>query len=183
MNDLTTLLEGARQGDNAAIDQLYAAMYPELHQLAHARLRRSEPITLLDTTSLVHESYLRFLKASRLQVNDRSHFLAYASCVMRSVIVDLVRQRRADRHGGGKIHVTLDTDIAESVHTSEEEIMQINEALDDLAKIDARLVKVVEMRYFAGLTEQDIAASLGLTERTVRRDWQKARLLLRAALQ
>lgn len=183
MNDLTTLLEGARQGDNAAIDQLFAAMYPELHQLARARLRHSEPITLLDTTSLVHESYLRFLKAGRLQVNDQSHFLAYASCVMRSVIVDLVRQHRTDRRGGGAVHVTLDTDIAESAHASEDEILQVNEALDDLAKVDARLVKVVEMRYFAGLSEQDIAASLGLTERTVRRDWQKARLLLRAALQ
>ena len=183
MNDLTTLLGGARQGDDAAIDQLFAAMYPELHQLAHARLRRNEPITLLDTTSLVHESYLRFLKAGRLQVNDQSHFLAYASCVMRSVIVDLVRQHRTDRRGGGAVHVTLDTDIAESAHASEDEILQVNEALDDLAKVDARLVKVVEMRYFAGLSEQDIAASLGLTERTVRRDWQKARLLLRAALQ
>ena len=183
MNDLTTLLDDARQGDNTAIDRLFTAMYSELRRLAHARLRHSEKITLLDTTSLVHESYLRFLKAGRVQVNDQSHFLAYASRVMRSVIVDLVRQHRTDRRGGGAVHVTLDTDIAESAHASEDEILQVNEALDDLAKVDARLVKVVEMRYFAGLSEQDIAASLGLTERTVRRDWQKARLLLRAALQ
>ncbi len=183
MNDLTTLLDGAKQGDNAAVDQLFAAMYPELRQFAHARLRHSEQITLLDTTSLVHESYLRFLKAGRVEVKDQSHFLAYASCVMRSVIVDLVRQRRTDRRGGGEIHVTLDTGIAESAHVSEDEILQINEALDDLAKVDARMVKVVEMRYFAGLHEQDIAASLGVTERTVRRDWEKARLLLREALE
>ena len=100
MNDLTTLLDAARQGDGSAINELFAAMYPELHKLAHARLRHSEQITLLDTTSLVHESYLRFLKAGRLEVNDQSHFLAYAARVMRSVIVDLVRQRRADRRGG-----------------------------------------------------------------------------------
>lgn len=183
MNDLTTLLDAARQGDGSAINELFAAMYPELHKLAHARLRHSEQITLLDTTSLVHESYLRFLKAWRLEVNDQSHFLAYAARVMRSVIVDLVRQRRADRRGGGEVHVTLNTDIAESVHGSEDEVMQVNDALEDLAQVDVRLVRVVEMRYFAGLSEQDIAASLGVTERTVRRDWEKARLLLRVALQ
>jgi RNA polymerase sigma factor (TIGR02999 family) len=183
MNDLTTLLDAARQGDGSAINELFAAMYPELHKLAHARLRHSEQITLLDTTSLVHESYLRFLKAGRLEVNDQSHFLAYAARVMRSAIVDLVRRRRADRRGGGEVHVTLNTDIAESVHGSEDEITQVNDALEDLAQVDVRLVRVVEMRYFAGLSEQDIAASLGVTERTVRRDWKKARLLLRVALQ
>jgi RNA polymerase sigma factor (TIGR02999 family) len=102
---------------------------------------------------------------------------------MRSIIVDFVKQRRADRRGGGALHVTLDTNVIEALHASEEEILRISEALDDLSKSDARLVQVVEMRYFAGLSEEEIALSLGITDRTVRRDWQKARLLLSAALE
>lgn len=183
MNDLTALIERTREGDGAAVNQLFSALYPELHRLAHFRLRRSEMVTSLDTTSLLHESYLRFLTTKRLRVNDRSHFLAYAARVMRSVIVDLVRRRLAERRGGGDVHVTLNTDLAESIPQSEDEILQLDDALEALAKVNARLVQVVEMRYFAGLREQDIAASLGVSERTVRRDWEKARLLLRAAFQ
>ena len=183
MSELTGLLHAARQGERAAIAQLCALLYQELHQIAHARLQRHERMILLNTTALVHESYLRLLHAGHLNVTDRSHFLVYAAHVMRSVIVDFVRQRLANRRGGGAMHVTLPTDIAESVPTREETVMRINEALDALAKVDERLVRVVEMRYFAGVSEQDIAAALGVTERTVRRDWQKARLLLFTALQ
>jgi RNA polymerase sigma factor (TIGR02999 family) len=102
---------------------------------------------------------------------------------MRSIIVDFVRQRRADRRGGGALQVTLDTNVIETQHASEEEILRVSEALDDLSTSDARLVQVVEMRYFAGLSEEEIALSLGIAVRTVRRDWQKARLLLSAALE
>lgn len=183
MSDVTTLLEAARAGDGPALDQLCSVMYRELHGLAHARLRRSAQITLLDTTSLVHESYLRLLKVGRLNVTDRSHFLAYAARVMRSIIMDFVRQRRAERRGGDQLHVTLSTDIADAVHVAADQVIRIDDALEDLGKVDARLVKVVEMRYFAGMSEQEIAECLGVTDRTVRRDWEKARLLLSAALQ
>jgi RNA polymerase sigma factor (TIGR02999 family) len=183
MGDLTTLLDSARLGDATALDQLCTAMYRELRELAHARLKRSRHITLLDTTSLVHEAYLRLTKVGRLKVTDRSHFLAYAARVMRSIIVDFVRQRQADRRGGEQLHVTLNTDIAESAHAEIDQVIRVNDALLDLEQVDGRLVRVVEMRYFAGLSEQEIAESLGVTDRTVRRDWEKARSLLSAALQ
>ena len=183
MGDLTILLDAARLGDDAALDQLCSVMYRELRQLAHARLKRNEKITLLDTTSLVHEAYLRLTKVGRLDVTDRSHFLAYAARVMRSIIVDFVRQRRADRRGGEEVHVTLNTDIAESVHAEIDQVIRVNDALLDLEQVDGRLVRVVEMRYFAGMSEQEIAECLGVTDRTIRRDWEKARSLLSAALQ
>lgn len=182
ITNLKVLLDAARAGDRPALDELFSLMYSELHQLAHARLTRDERPVQLDTTSLVHESYLRCLKAGQLNVVDRSHFLAYAAKVMRSIVVDLARQRRAERHGGDATHVPINTDLAESVHASEEEIIQVDDALVDLAKVDERLVHVVEMRFFAGLSEKEIASVLGVTERTVRRDWEKARLLLQAAL-
>jgi RNA polymerase sigma factor (TIGR02999 family) len=102
---------------------------------------------------------------------------------MRSIVVDFVRQRHAERRGGGQEHVALDSRAADSIRSPEEEILRVSDALDELAKVDERLVKVVEMRYFAGLTDEDVAAALGVNERTVRRDWQKARMILSLALQ
>jgi len=183
MSESTEIFAAIRNGDNDAFNRLLALLYDDLRQLARARLSRSEPITVLDTTALVHESYLRLVCGGQLDVNDHGHFLRYAARTMRSIIVDLVRQRRAERNGGKVQHVTLNTDIAEAAHASEEEIIRVSDALDQLAHSDERLVKVVEMRYFAGLTEKEIATSLAVTDRTVRRDWRKARLLLLAALQ
>ena len=182
VDDLTVLLAGARNGDRVSIDRLVARLYPDLRQLAHSRLWQSGQITLLETTALVHESYLRLLKAGQVGVLDRSNFMAYAARAMRSIIIDFIRQRQADRRGGGQAHLPLDTGIANMADASEDQILRINEALETLAKVDERLVRVVELRYFAGFTEQEIAECLGLTDRTVRRDWEKARVLLAAAL-
>jgi RNA polymerase sigma factor (TIGR02999 family) len=165
-----------------ATQELFSLLYNDLRRLAHARLQRNEPLTLLDTTSLVHETFLRVLKSGRVDVSERPRFLAYAAQVMRSVIVDFVRQRHAERRGGDDPRVPLDF-AAESVASAEDEVLRVSEALDELAKVDQRLVKIVEMRYFGGFTEEDIAIALGVNERTVRRDWQKARLLLSLALQ
>ncbi len=167
---------------NEAAQELFSLLYNDLRRLAHARLQRNEPITLLDTTSLVHETFLRVLKSGRIEVSERPRFLAYAAQVMRSVIVDFVRQRHAERRGGSGPRVPLDA-AAEVVPSAEDEVLRVSEALDELAKVDGRLVKIVEMRYFGGFTEEDIALALGVNERTVRRDWQKARLLLSLALQ
>jgi RNA polymerase sigma factor (TIGR02999 family) len=182
MAELTVLLQAARSGDDSAVNKVFSILYDDLHRIAHARLRRNQPLTLLNTTGLVHDAYLRFLKADRLEVSDRPHFLAYAARVMRSIIVDAVRKRQAERHGGDAVHVTLNTAIGDSVQAQENEIARVGDAVADLAKLDNRLAQVVEMRYFAGLTEVDIAEALGVTERTVRRDWEKARALLFAAL-
>lgn len=173
-------MEGSANDSN---QELFSLLYRELRQLAHYRLLKSGHVTLLDTTSLVHETFLRVARAGRLEISDRSQFLAYAARVMRSVVVDFVRQRVAERRGGDQGHVTLDTESTGHLPSPEDEIIRVNDALEELAKVDPRLVKVVEMRYFAGLLDEDIAAALGVNARTVRRDWQKARLLLSLALQ
>jgi RNA polymerase sigma factor (TIGR02999 family) len=180
---LTDFLLLAQAGDEAALKVVFDATYDELRIQARARLRRAAPSTVLDTTSLVHEAYLRFANSGRLHVGDREHFLRYASHVMRSVIVDFVRERRAERRGGDAQHVTLNSEIGAGVNAvNEDEILGVHEALEELARVDARLVQVVEMRYFAGMTDAEIAAALEINDRTVRRIWQKARLLLADAL-
>jgi len=180
---LSDFLRRAQDGDEAALQAVFDATYDELRGVARARLRRGRRSTLLDTTSLVHEAYLRFADSRRLGIGDREHFLKYASHVMRSVIVDFVRERCADRRGGGAPHVTLDSAIGDvESAASEAEILGVHGALEALASVDPRLVQVVEMRYFAGMTEAEIAVALAVNERTVRRDWQKARVLLADAL-
>ncbi|HSV17440.1 MAG TPA: ECF-type sigma factor [Casimicrobiaceae bacterium] len=179
---ITLLIARANSGDADALNRIFAALYPELHKLARARLRRAAPLTLLDTTALLHESYLRLVKLGELKVENRAHFLAYAARTMRSIVVDFARARLAERRGGGAQDLVLDTGIASSVSAPEEEIVRVHDALIELAQVDERLVRVVEMRYFGGLTEDEIGAALGVTERTVRRDWEKARLLLAIAL-
>jgi RNA polymerase sigma factor (TIGR02999 family) len=180
---LTDLFAGLGQGNSEALGGIVAELYDDLRRLAHARLRKhQESPTLLDTTSLVHESYLRFLNARQIRISDRSHFLAYAARVMRSVVVDCVREGAAQRRGGGGLRITLDDDVAGRDSAGAREILKVHEALEDLAGVSERLVTVVEMRYFGGASEPEIAAVLGVTERTVRRDWEKARILLAAAL-
>ena len=166
------------------IDALYEAAYEELRRMAHSRLRTSARDVLLDTTSLVHDSYLKLSQGGNLAFPDRTRFLVYAGKAMRSIIIDLVRHRQADRHGGGAQHVTLTGDAVEQagIPAVEAHILKVNEALHDMAKVDARMTQVVEMRYFAGMTEAEIGAALGVSERTVRSDWAQARLFLMEAL-
>ena len=182
MSDVTQLLRQIESGDTAARDALFSLLYPELRKLARSRLRRVEPITLLDTTSLMHESYLRFVKAHSLNFQDRGQFFAFAASVMHSIVVDEVRKRRSERRGGDSEHVELDAEEVDALQGDERQILRVHDALRDLAALEPRLAQVVEMRYFAGMTEAEIAAALGLTERTVRRDWDKARTLLLVAL-
>jgi RNA polymerase sigma factor (TIGR02999 family) len=179
---LTDLIHLAGQGDETALRRIFDAEYQQLRALAHARLSRTQRGAMLDTTSLVHESFLRFANAGQVQLADRRHFIRYAASVMRSVIVDLVRHASAERRGGEAVHITLHTQFGNEHDGGADEILSVHEALDELACFDKRLVQVVEMRYFAGMTEQEIADALGITERTVRRDWEKARLLLAEAL-
>src|ERR1700691_1367534 len=183
MNQLTELLGRIQAGDKTARDALFAAAYSELHRLAHARLRDGGRNTVLDTTCLVHESYLRFLRAGQLRAEDRRSFFAYASQVMRSVIVNSVRERIAQKRGGSGRPLTLSTQLGAKVADGEESIMRVHEALEELAKVEARLAQVGEMRYFGGYSEREMAETLGVTERTVQRDWEKARLILAAALE
>ncbi len=182
MAELTVLIQQANEGNAEARNAVFALLYDDLRKIARARLAGGGRNTLLNTTSLVNEAYLRLSQAGHLKTEDRHRYLAYASTAMRSVIVDFVRARTAERRGGGVDAITLDTGIAESTPSGEEEILRVHEALEELAAVDERMVKVVEMRYFAGLNDQEVAEALGVTERTVRRDWVKARLMLAAAL-
>lgn len=182
MAEVTELLAAARSGDKHAAGEAFSLLYDELRRLARSRLRQHRTMTLLDTTSLVHECFLKLVGVDGVPVEDRHHFFAYAARVMRSVIVDFARARLAERRGGDAERLVLDTELGEKIAAPENDVLRVHEALEVLAQADARLAEVVEMRYFGGLTEPEIATALGLSERTVRRDWEKARLLLLAQL-
>lgn len=182
MTEITQLLQAAGQGDRAAADQVVAELYGELQRLARQKMRAAGDMTLLDTTALVHEAWLRLAGAQGKSFPDRRYFLAYAARVMRHVVIDLVRARLAERRGGDQAAVTLNTAVAEQTPQTDDDILRVHEALEELAAVDQRLAQVVEMRYFGGLLESEIAEALGVTERTVQRDWQKARILLSMSL-
>ena len=183
MAEITQLLQKIRSGDASAREALFAAAYPELDKLARARLRNGGRSTLLDTRGLVHESYLRFVRGGALRAEDRRAFFAFASQVMRSVIVSRARERAAEKRGAGQRPLTLSTDVAERLPADEGQILRVHEALESLEQIDGRLAQVVQMRYFGGYSEQEIAETLNVTERTVQRLWLKARLMLLAAME
>lgn len=163
------------------IAALSSTAYEELRRLAKARLRSNGPLTLLDTTGLVSDTYRRLAMQQGLHIESRAHFLGYCSRIMRSVIIDMVRERNADRRGGGDLKITLNTAIRDSVPTDDEPL-RVDDALADLAKVEPRLAQVVEMRYYGGYSEEEVAEALGITARTVQRDWQKARMLLQSML-
>jgi RNA polymerase sigma factor (TIGR02999 family) len=175
------VLDALRSGRRDALDDLTSLLYDELREIAHRhRARESRDVTLA-TTALVHEAYLKLVDQSRAHWNDRAHFLALAAVAMRHILTDRARARLAAKRGGARDAVTFDDEII----ASEEQpgaLLQIHEALDRLAGVDARLACIVEYRFFGGLTPDEIAAALGVTVRTVERDWAKARVLLRDLL-
>lgn len=183
MAELTHLLHQVQSGDPRARDELFAAAYPGLQQLARARLRDGGRSTLLDTRSLVHETFLRYAQSGALRAEDRRAFYAYASQVMRSVIVSSARERAAQKRGSGLRPVTLSERISDQSMDDEDAILRVHEALESLEQVDERLARVVQMRYFGGYSEQEIADTLEVTERTVQRLWLKARLMLQAAME
>ncbi len=160
---------------------LSVAAYEDLLKLARARLRSSGPFTLLDTAGLVSDTYKRLAQQHHLQMRSRAHFLSYCSRIMRSVVIDLVRERNAQRRGGGAQKITLNTALSDG-GSAEDEPLCIDQALAELASLEPRLAKVVEMRYFGGYSEEEVAEALGITTRTVQRDWQKARVILHSML-
>ena len=182
MGEVTELLKRIRQNDRAALDELVTLVYPDLHRMARNRLAQNDTITLLDATSMVHEAFMRLQGSGRIDAQSRPQFFVYAAQVLRSVMVDFARKRRAERRGGGQANVTLSEELAAGLGGTDEDIERVNDALDDLAESDPRLRHVVEMRYFGGFNDQEIAEALGVTDRTVRRDWERAKMLLSVAL-
>jgi RNA polymerase sigma factor (TIGR02999 family) len=182
VGDITRLLEGARSGDPIARDALFERVYPELKLLARQRLRQASSLTLLDASSLVHEVYLRLTRQQEVPAGSRRIFFAYASKVMRSVMLDYIRERRTLKRGGGDHVVTLHTGDA-LMDARKPDIEALDLALQELAQIDKRSHQIVEMRYFGGLSIDEISDVLEVSPATVKRDWQKARAFLFEALQ
>jgi len=182
--EITRLLQQAAVGDRAALDAVYASLYPELKRVARARLRQLGRGDGMNTTMLVHESFVRLVGARGLRLEDRRHFFAYAAKTMRNIIIDSAREHLAERRGGGAEHVTLgDAEAAQVADAgSSAELVRVNDALQQLETVDPELAELVEMRYFGGYSESEIAELHGVVERTVRRRWDKARAWLFVAL-
>lgn len=181
--DITVLLAAARDGDRVAMDRVLATLYQELHGMARRQLAGQHHGHTLDATVLVHEAYLKLVGRGNARFDDRGHFFAYAASAMRSVIVDYARQRLAQKRGGDLHRVT---DLPEEIEGGlrvDEDMLALDAALQRLSALDPRLTQVVELRYFAGLSELEIASLMQRSERSVRRDWQKARMFLLSALQ
>lgn len=180
-DDITSLLARARAGDAAARDRAFAALYGELGRLARARLRAESTLTNLDATALVHECWLRLAQGAPGRWESRRAFFAYAASAMRSVIVDVARERAAQKRGGGVAEVTFTTGVAQEAF-AQAEIERLDAALASLGRVDAARLRVVEMRYFAGLTVEEIAGELGVSPATVKRQWSSARAFLYAEM-
>ncbi len=177
---ITGLLADLRAGKREAFDQMLPLVYNELRRTARRELA-ARPSDTLSTTALVHELYLKFARAQQADWQNRAHFLGVASVAMRHILVDRARRRRAGKRGGPQTAVTLDEGLV-GTDPQADSLLELHEALDRLALLDPRLARVVECRFFGGMTELETAEALSVTERTVRRDWVKARGLLYQAL-
>lgn len=179
MSEITELLAQARNGESGRLQAVFEMLYPELRRMAAARLRPND--STFTPTVLVHEFYLRTIADGKLSVDDRHHFFAAAAQGMRWIVVDHARARNAQKNGGGLAAITLNERLVGSVD-ADTEVLALNESLDQLDQINPRQREVVEMRYFAGLTFAEIGELLQCSERTAKRDWQRARAFLHAQL-
>ena len=170
-----------RAGTREEIDRLVPLLYKELREIAHRHLSQRRDGATLNTTALVNEAYLKLVDQSRAQWNDRVHFLSLAALAMRHILIDRAKASASIKRGGAQHRVTLDEETI-GIDDEPDALLQINDALDRVAVIDPRLARIVEYRFFGGLTNQEIAVAVGITERTVERDWIKARMLLREML-
>lgn len=181
-DDVTDLLIAYREGDREAFERLVPLVYQDLRRIAHRQLARHRPGSTLDTTALVHETYLKLVDQTRGSAVDRSHFFALSARAMRQIIVDYARRRHAAKRGGGKVPVTLDR-VQVPVEEQAELVLAIDGALERLTALNERLTRVFECRFFVGLTEEETADALDLSLRTVQRDWMKSKAWLRTELE
>jgi RNA polymerase sigma factor (TIGR02999 family) len=179
--DITQLLVAIRRGDAHAMDDLWPMVYDELRAIAHRRLRGQPADRTLNTTALVHEAYLKLIDQTQVQWQDRTHFLSVAAVAMRHILVDGARRRAAKKRGGEDQRVAFDEDQLR-VETRATEILAIDQALRALEELDERLCRLVELRFFVGLTVEEVAEAMDVSQRTVKRDWRKARAFLYSTL-
>ena len=180
--DITQLLLEARRGDSAAANELYDAVYDELRRIARGRLSRNRDGRTLNTTALVHEAYLRLVDEAQAAANDRSHFFALASRAMRFVLIDYARRRTAMKRGGAQDDVRMD-DVQIGVDDRTVDLLALNDALNELFAFNERLGRVVEYRFFGGLTYEEIAEVTSWSVPTIKRDWRRARAWLYRTMQ
>ncbi len=184
-HDITRLLIDVRHGEPHAMQDLFPLVYSELQEMAHRQLGRYGGTPTLNTVGLVHDAYLRLVDQDVASYNDRQHFFAVSAMAMRQIIVDYARKRRADKRGGGAAHTLLDHDLHASalrIEAQADDILALDQALNQLGAVDPRLAKVVEMRFFGGLSVQETAEALGVSTPTVKRDTRLARAFLARAL-
>ena len=173
---ISSLIGAADQGNTPASEALFAALYSELHRLARRQLARHGAGATLSTTTLLHQAYLDIAEREGPSFPDRAHFMGYAARVMRGLIIDHARTRRAQKRGGQFEITSLGTDVANA--PDDRELVQISEALDELAQVDPAMAQIVDLKFFCGLTFAEIGAIRGITERTAQRQWEKARIYL-----
>lgn len=179
---ITQLLHEHRDGKAEAFERLIEVVYPHLRQVARQQLARQPAENILDATSLVNEAYLRLVEATGVEWQDRGHFYAIAALTMRRILVDQARRRMAGKRGGGQVSVTLDAEHR-SIEAQAELILAVDQALRELETFNDRLARVVECRYFAGLSTEETASALNVSTRTVERDWLRARAWLAEKLE
>jgi RNA polymerase sigma factor (TIGR02999 family) len=176
-SDITALVHAAGSGDRAALKALFAAVYDEIKRLAHRQLASDRQPTL-DTTGLVHEAYLKLVQPDALVLRDRAHFFAIASKAMRQIVIDHARRRAASKRGGDVAHVITHSEMAANDALDPETLTRLDSALNQLQDLEPRLAELVEMRFFAGLSVEQIAQLRDVATRTVIRDWRRARAYL-----
>ena len=181
--DITALLKSAELGERGAADALFTALYQELHRMARRELAKRGAGVTLSATTLLHDAYLNISGREGTSFPDRNRFMGYASRVMRGIIIDYARARQAQKRGGEFEITSIRTDMAAAVGQNASDLGRMSDALDELAKLDERLARVVDLKFFCGFSFVEIAGMMNLSERTVQRDWEKARIFLHQRLQ
>jgi len=175
--EITLLLQELAEGNDSAFDRLVPLVYEDLRHIARRYMRRQGSTITVDTTGLVHEAYLRLVDQTQIRWKDRDHFLSVYAVVMRNLLVDMARKRQAAKRGGDQQRITFDENLVR-IDEQADQLIALDGALTRLAELEERLAHVVECRFFAGLSEDETAKALGVTTRTVQRDWAKAKALL-----
>jgi RNA polymerase sigma-70 factor, ECF subfamily len=181
VDEVSRLLSAWREGERAALDQLFPIVYRELRQIAHRQLRAERPAHTLSTTALVHEAYLKLVRLDHVQWKNRAQFFAIAARAMRRILVDYALSRKRQKRGGGEKLLDLD-DVVVMIDSRADEMVALNQALERLEAIDPRQVRVIECRVFAGMSVEETAEALELSAATVKRDWSVARAWLNREL-
>ena len=177
-SSMSSLIASAESGDASAADALFVTLYAELHRMARRQLARQGGGVTLGATTLLHEAYLDISQREGAVFPDRGRFMAYAARVMRGLIIDYARRRQAQKRGGGFEITSLGTDVADRAAADEQRLSRIGDAVDELATVDPALAQVVDLKFFCGFSFAEIAAMRGVSERTVQRHWEKARIYL-----